>query len=76
MDGLALAARADALAPLKAALRAVPRPQPGGGDVRLVVELADRGRELEIPIPGRWDVSPSAAGTLSTLPGVREVVEL
>jgi DNA polymerase-3 subunit alpha len=47
-----------------------------GGEVRLVLALDDRHREVEIKVPGRYDVSPAAAGRLSTLPGVLEVVEL
>jgi DNA polymerase-3 subunit alpha len=33
-------------------------------------------RELEIILPGRYDVSPSQAGQLSTVPGVLEVLEI
>jgi DNA polymerase-3 subunit alpha len=45
-----------------------------GGEVRLVLPVG--ARELEIILPGRYDVSPSQAGQLSTVPGVVEVVEI
>jgi DNA polymerase-3 subunit alpha len=47
-----------------------------GGEVRLVLPLGDQGREIEIVLPGRYDVSPNAAGRVSTIPGVVEVVEI
>jgi DNA polymerase-3 subunit alpha len=50
--------------------------QPGQGEVRLVLPLDDRGREIELIIPGRYDVSPTRAGILSTTPGVAEVLEI
>ncbi len=48
----------------------------GKGEIRLVLALEDRGREVEIIIPGRYDVSPASAGILSTAPGVVEVLEI
>jgi DNA polymerase-3 subunit alpha len=63
--------RGGAIAALKALLK------PGGkGEVRLVLALDDRNRELEFALPGRYDVSPAQAGILSTTPGVREVLEI
>ena len=58
--------------------RLIPRAYNGrkGGEIRLVMELPERGRELEFKVPGSFDVSPQQAGALSTVPGVREVVEL
>jgi DNA polymerase III subunit alpha len=50
--------------------------QGGKGEIRLVVALEDRGREVELIIPGRYDVSPSSAGILSTAPGVVDVLEI
>ncbi len=41
----------------------------GKGEIRLVLPLDDRGREVELVIPGRYDVSPARAGILSTTPG-------
>jgi len=48
----------------------------GKGEIRLVLPLEDRGREIELVIPGRYDVSPARAGILSTAPGVVEVLEI
>lgn len=51
--------------------------KPGGrGEVRLVLPLEDRGTEMEFVVPGRFDVSPSRAGELATVPGVVEVLEI
>ncbi|MGD9670080.1 MAG: DNA polymerase III subunit alpha [Hyphomicrobiaceae bacterium] len=47
-----------------------------GGQLRIVMAVPDRGREVEIIVPGSFDVSPQQAGALSTVPGVLEVVEL
>jgi DNA polymerase-3 subunit alpha len=48
----------------------------GKGEIRLVLPLEDRGREVELVIPGRYDVSPARAGILATAPGVVEVLEI
>ncbi|KAB2848151.1 MAG: DNA polymerase III subunit alpha [Hyphomicrobiaceae bacterium] len=50
----------------------------GRGEVRLVTRLPLQGttREIEIRLPGRFDVSPERAGALMTLPGVLDVIEL
>ena len=51
--------------------------KPGGkGEIRLVLALEDRGREMEFVIPGRYDVSPARAGVLATVPGVIEILEI
>mgnify|MGYP003390202257 FL=1 len=47
-----------------------------GCDVEFRLPLEDRGREMILTLPGRYDVSPSDAGVLSTLPGVTEVMEV
>lgn len=47
-----------------------------GGDIRIVLPLGDRGREVEIAVPGSFDVSPRQVGLLSTVPGVIEVQEV
>ena len=53
------------------------RLKPGGkGEIRLVLPLDDRGKELEFSVPGRYDVSPARAGMLATIPGVFEVLEI
>ena len=58
--------------------RLIPRAQNGrkGGEIRIVMAVPDRGRELEFVVPGSYDVSPQQAGALSTVPGVLEVVEV
>ena len=38
--------------------------------------LEERAREVEFTMPGRYEVGPMLRGTLSTLPGVLEVVDL
>jgi DNA polymerase-3 subunit alpha len=63
--------KSGAIIALKALLK------PGGkGEIRLVLPLEDRGRELEFALPGRYDVSPAQAGILATTPGVVEVLEI
>ncbi len=53
------------------------KPSPrGGGEVRIVLPLLDRGREMEFVLPGRYDVSPQEAGRIAAFPVVAEVVEL
>jgi DNA polymerase-3 subunit alpha len=47
--------------------------KPGRGEIRLVLLLHER--ELEMVLPGRYDVSPVQKGSLSTLPGVVAVTE-
>jgi len=61
-------------ADLKAALQA-PAKGRRGGTVSVVLPVPDQRRELEFIVPGKYDVSPNAAGVLSTLHGLREVVE-
>jgi DNA polymerase-3 subunit alpha len=59
------------LASLKALLK------PGGkGIVRLSLQLDDCGREVEIIMPGRFDISPAQKGAMSVLPGVLDVVDI
>jgi DNA polymerase-3 subunit alpha len=48
----------------------------GKGTLCLSVPLDDRGREVEIAMPGRFDISPAQKGAIATLPGVLEVVDL
>ena len=71
LDRRLIEKNSDALAQIKARLK------PGGkGEIRLVMALGDRGKEVEIVMPGRYDVSPTSAGILSTAPGVVEVLEI
>ena len=70
LDGRAFQADAKRLDELKAMLK------PGGkGIVCLSMMLQDRGREVEIAMPGRFDISPAQKGAISTVPGVLEVVD-
>ena len=69
LDGGAVAA--GRLDELKAMLK------PGGkGVVCLALALADRGREVEIAMPGRFDISPAQKSAIATVPGVLEVVDI
>jgi DNA polymerase III subunit alpha len=51
-------------------------PGKGGGEVRFRIGLEDKDRELEMSLPGKFDVSPMQQGLLSTIPGVLDVIEL
>ena len=73
LDGRGLADRSGgASTNLKALLK------PGGKGEIVCSEhaLEDRSREVEIAMPGRFDISPAQAGILSTTPGVREVLDI
>jgi DNA polymerase-3 subunit alpha len=76
LDPAMVSARRAGLAGLKSELKQPPRGARKGGEVRIVLPLADRGSEIEFTVPGRYDVSPAAAGRFSTLPGVLDVVEI
>ena len=69
-----LAARRGVLDEFKSHLKPGQTGARKGGEVRLVLPVG--ARELEIVLPGRYDVSPSQAGQLSTVPGVLEVLEI
>ena len=73
LDAGMIAAKQERMAQLKAQLKPGGGPQRKGGEVRLVLSLGSR--EIEFLMPGRYDVSPSEAGRLTTVPGVLEVVE-
>jgi DNA polymerase-3 subunit alpha len=71
VDQRSLVASKATLDELKALLK------PGGrGTISLSVMLDDMGRELEIALPGRFDVSPVQKGALTTVPGVLEVIDV
>jgi DNA polymerase III subunit alpha len=76
LDPALIAARRAGLSGLRAEFKKALRPAKAGGEVRLVVPLADRSREIEIRVPGSYDVSPMAAGRYAIVPGVREVLEM
>ncbi len=69
-----LAARRGVVEEFKAQLKPGQAGAKKGGEVRLVLPVG--ARELELVLPGRYDVSPAQAGQLSTVPGVVEVVEI
>jgi DNA polymerase-3 subunit alpha len=69
LDGRAVAA--GRLDDLKAMLK------PGGkGTLCLSLALADRDREVEFAMPGRFDISPAQKSAIATVPGVLEVVDI
>jgi DNA polymerase-3 subunit alpha len=71
IDGRAFEADSGRLDELKALLK------PGGkGVVCLSMALADRGREVEIAMPGRFDISPAQKSAIATVAGVLEVVDI
>jgi DNA polymerase-3 subunit alpha len=56
--------------------------KPGGkGIIRIAVDVigatgVSGGRQVEIELPGRYDVGSYSRGQLSTMPGVAEVIEI
>ncbi len=72
LDRQLLAANKGRLADVRANLK----PGARGGEVRLVLPLEDRGREIEFVIPGRFDVTPADAGKISAMAGIAEVVDV
>ena len=77
VDERMIASQRFKIADLKSNLRPGSQsPNRKGGEIRLILPLSDHGREVEIVLPGRYDVSPSQAGQLSTLPGVLDVAEV
>lgn len=71
LDRRAIEAGKSPLEELKGILRAG-----GKGTLCLTVPLDDKGREVEIAMPGRFDISPAQKGAIATLPGVLEVVDI
>ena len=77
VDERMIASQRFKIADLKPHLRpGAQSPNRKGGEIRLVVALGRQGREVEIILPGRYDVSPSQAGQLSTVAGVLDVAEV
>jgi len=74
LDATAFAAKKARMHDIKANLKPASAGRKGA-EVRFVMYLGDRSREVEIAIPGRFDVTPNVAGRLSTLPGVLEIHE-
>jgi DNA polymerase-3 subunit alpha len=59
-------------------LRALLKPMNGrgGSSVEMWLKLYDANREMKLDVPGKFDISPSQRGVISTIPGVLEVAEL
>ena len=71
LDGRAFQSDAGRIDELKAMLK------PGGkGVVCLSMLLEDRRREVEIAMPGHFDISPAQRGAIATVPGVLGVVDI
>jgi DNA polymerase-3 subunit alpha len=71
LDGRVLNNTRGALDDLRQLLR------PGGkSTVCFGIALSDAGQELEIALPGRFEVSPAQKSALQTVPGVIEVIDL
>ncbi|RUO97805.1 DNA polymerase III subunit alpha [Hyphomicrobium sp.] len=51
------------------------KPNARGGEIRIVLPLEDRNRELEFVLAGRYDVSPREAIRIEALPIVAEIIE-
>jgi DNA polymerase-3 subunit alpha len=71
LDGRVLNSNRSAIEELHALLR------PGGkSTVCFGITLSDARRELEIALPGRFEVSPVQKSALQTVPGVLEIIDL
>ncbi|MFV0298490.1 MAG: DNA polymerase III subunit alpha, partial [Hyphomicrobiaceae bacterium] len=76
LDGRCIAANKEPLAEIKSLLK------PGGkGEVKLQLEVAGvagvaGGRDIEIALPGRYEIGAAERGQLSTVTGVIDVVEV
>jgi DNA polymerase-3 subunit alpha len=71
LDRRVVERRKSMLAELRGSLKPGPK-----GEIRLVLPLEDRGAEMELILPGKYDVSPLQRGVMMTVPGVVEVVEV
>lgn len=60
---------------LIANLRGLMKPAGRGGEIRLVMTLGDRRREVEVVLPGRFEISPQVLSRISVLDGITEVTE-
>ncbi|CAN1721814.1 DNA polymerase III subunit alpha [Hyphomicrobium sp. 1Nfss2.1] len=52
------------------------RLKPGKGEIQFGIELPEFNKQVGIPLPGRFDVSPNAVAALFTVPGVVEVLDI
>jgi DNA polymerase-3 subunit alpha len=51
-------------------------PNARGGEIRIVLPLEDRNREMEFILPGRYDLSPREAARMEALPIVAKIIEI
>ncbi|MDX2258089.1 MAG: DNA polymerase III subunit alpha [Hyphomicrobiaceae bacterium] len=63
------------LAKLRSALQPVAAGR-AGGEIRIVLPIAERSREIELKLKGKFDVTPTAAGRIAALPGVISVADV
>ena len=56
-----------------ASLRHLLEDHKGRGQVTLLLELADKGREVEMALPGGFAITPQVRGALKAIPGVMDV---
>ncbi|MFA5956172.1 DNA polymerase III subunit alpha [Hyphomicrobium sp.] len=52
------------------------RPSARGGEIRIVLPLEDRNREMEFVLAGRYDVTPREVTRIEALPIVAEIIEI
>ena len=71
LDRKAVVANTAKLADMRASFK----PGARGGEIRLVLPLADRGCEMEFVLPGRYDVSPQDTGKISAMAIVADIAE-
>ena len=72
LDQRAVGGRDNSLAELGASLKQSGR----GGEIRLVVPIADRAGDVEFLLPGKFEVSPQEAMRIAAMAVVSEVVEV
>ena len=75
LDGALVAAQRVKLDDLKQHLKPAPAGR-RGSEIRVVLHLGELGRDVVIPVPGRFDVPPNVLGRITTIPGVVDVQEL
>ncbi len=70
LNGNAVIAKKAEIASIKDLLK------PGRAEIRVVLRLDEKGRDVEVAVPGRYEINPMVKGSLFALPGVLEVVDL
>ena len=74
LDERLIKAKRASLADIKQYLK--PANGRGGATVEMWLRLPDMEREIRIAMPGKFDISPSDAGVISTVPGVLAVEDV